>query len=693
MSFVAELRRRNVIRMAGLYLVGAWLITQVSSTVLPTFDVPGWVLRALIIVLALGFVPALIFAWVFELTPQGLKRDAEVKPEESIAPQTARRLDRLIIAVLICALVYFAFDKFVLAPRREVPRVAPATPALPNKSIAVLPFDNLSADKDNEYFASGMQDMILTKLAAIGDLKVISRTSAAKYSSHPENLKTVAQQLGVATILEGSVQKAGNSVLINVQLIDAGSDAHLWAEAYPRTLENIFGVEGEVAQKVADALKAKLTPTESATVASVPTRNPEAYDLYLRANVQLHRASEASALVPKVMPLAIGLYEQALAKDPGFALAAAELAQAHMNMYWFAPDKTAERLDAAKAAVDQALRLQPDLGAAHLALGQYWYWGHRDYAQALQQLELARSAEPNSAQVQQLFGAIDRRQGHWDEAIATFQQATTLDPRSSLLFEQLAFTYACVRRYADADRAYARAAAVAGDPIYERINRALNNVLWKGDLAPLRAALGSLKPGSDDYATNASFFYLLAWWSRDYTAAIATAETDAAVNWGDNGNVTLPRTLFLAMTHQANGDAGKARPIYADVRAQMQAALRQRPDDADVHLALGLAAAGLGLKDEASREGRKATELMPVSRDSFSAPGYLAWLARLYVLVGDNDEALDTLRQVLALPFSGITAAPAELKLDPAWDPLRKDPRFQKLLEEHANDDKAAAHE
>jgi serine/threonine-protein kinase len=525
-----------------------------------------------------------------------------------------------------------------------------------------------------------MQDMILTKLAAIGDLKVISRTSTEKYSSHPDNLKTIALQLGVATILEGSVQKSGNSVLINTQLIDAATDAHLWAEAYPRTLDNVFGVEGEVAQKVADALKAKLTPTESATVASVPTRNPEAYDLYLHATAQLHRASEASALVPKVMPLAIGLYQQALAIDPGFALAAAELAQAQMTMYWFAPDHTAERLAMAKAAADQALRLQPDLGAAHFALGLYWYWGHRDYAQVLQQLELARKAAPNSAQVEQYFAAIDRRRGRWDDAIATYQHATALDPRSGLLFSQLAFTYACVHRYADADRAYAQAAAVAGDPIYERINQAFNTVLWKGDLAPLRAALGSLTPGSDDYASNASFFYLLAWWSRDYTAAIAIAQTDTAANWGDNGNVTLPRALYLAMAYQASGDAGKARPIFADVRAQMQAALRQRPDDSDVHLALGFAAAGLGVKDEAIREGRKATELMPVSRDYFSAPGYLAWLARLYVSVGDNDQAIDTLRKLLALPFSGIVISPMLLKLDPVWDPLRGDALFKALI-------------
>jgi TolB-like protein/Flp pilus assembly protein TadD len=691
-GFLNELKRRNVIRMAGLYLVGAWLLVQVAGTLLPVFDAPAWMMKTLVALLAACFIPALVFSWVFELTPKGLKRDEDVKPEESIAPQTARRMNRLIIAVLVLALAYFAFDKFVLAPRRQAAVVAAVqqqdgTPVVvkpgdvpSDRSIAVLPFENLSEDKANEYFASGMHDMVLTKLAAIGDLKVISRTSTERYASRPDDLKTIARQLGVATILEGSVQKSGNSVLINVQLIDAASDNHLWAEAYPRTLDNIFGVEGEVAQKVADALKAKLTPTESASVASVPTHNPEAYDLYLRANANLRRGAEASALVPKVIPLAIELYQQAFAKDPGFALAAAEQAQAHMTMYWFAPDHTAERLASAKAAAEQALSLQPELGAAHFALGLYWYFGHRDYAQALQQLELARKVAPNDAQIAQYFAAIDRRQGRWDDAIATYQRATTLDPRSGLLFDQLAATYACVRRYADANRAYAQATAVARDPIEERINQAFNNVLWKADLGPLRSALGSLTPGSDDYAGNAALVYLLAWWSRDYAAAIATADNDSAENWNYSPNVTLPRLSYLAMAYDAAGNAAKARPLYAAVRTQMQAALAERGDDPDLHLALGLAAAGLGLRDEAISEGRKATGLMPVSRDHFSGPGYLAWLAQLYARVGDNDQAFDTLRQVLALPFSGMGISPSLLKLDPVWDPLRKDPRFQKLI-------------
>ncbi len=688
MNFLAELKRRNVIRMAGLYLVGAWLIVQVAGTLLPVFDAPPWVMKTLVGMLAVGFIPMLIVSWVFELTPDGIKRDADVSPQESIAPQTARRMDRTIIVVLVFALAYFGFDKFVLAPRREATQITQAVQssaqqaakAVNMKSIAVLPFENLSADKDNAYFATGMQDEILTRLAGIHDLKVISRTSTEQYASHPPNLKTVAEQLGVATVLEGSVQRADGKVRINLQLIDARNDSHLWAQNYDRDLKDVFAVQSDVAEKVADALKAQLLPEESARIASVPTQNQEAYDLYLRANAHYQRAYDQVALVPTEMPLAIALYQQALAKDPGFALAAAMLAQAHMRTYWQLPDRSAARLAAAKAAVDQALALQPDLGEAHVALGLYWYYGHRDYSQALQQLDLARKTLPNSASVETYSALIARRQGRWNDAIAGLQRAIVLDPRSSLSIDQLAYAYQSLRRYTEANPVFARAVAVTRDPTDEQIAQGINTALWKGDLAPLRAALASSTAGNDDYSGNASSFFQLGWWSRDYPAAIKAAQTNTAANWSVYSNESFPRQLYLAWAYQAGGDNAKARPLYTGLRSQMQAELLQRPDDADLHLALGFAAAGLGLKDEAIREGRKAVSLMPMNRDAYSAPSYVAYLAQLYVRVGENGEAIDTLQQVLAMPSGGGAISPALLKLDPIWDPLRKDPRFQKLI-------------
>src|SRR4051812_5103271 len=288
MSFFAELQRRNVIRMAGLYLVGAWLLTQVASTVLPMFGAADWLPRSIVILLAIGFLPALIFSWVFDLTPQGLKRDEDVRPEESIAPQTARRMNRMIIAVLVLALGYFAIDKFVLAPRRETTRSA--TPRVPNeaksvaiaKSIAVLPFDNLSRDPDNAFFAEGVQDEILTRLARVADLKVISRTSTQRFKSAPSDLRDIAKQLGVTNILEGSVQKANDQVRVNVQLINALTDAHLWADTYDRKLTDIFAVESEIAKTIAETLQAKLNSSAEHVLASRPTDNAEAHELYLK---------------------------------------------------------------------------------------------------------------------------------------------------------------------------------------------------------------------------------------------------------------------------------------------------------------------------------------------------------------------------------------------------------------------------
>jgi tetratricopeptide (TPR) repeat protein len=334
----------------------------------------------------------------------------------------------------------------------------------------------------------------------------------------------------------------------------------------------------------------------------------------------------------------------------------------------------------AKAAADQALALQPDLGEARVALAQYWYWGHRDYAQALQQLELARQSLPNDPTVELYVAYIERRQGRWDEALAGIRRAVVLDPRSSSALDELAQTYLDLGRYAEADQIFARAVAVTQDPTDELITQAVNTVLWKGDVAPLRAALGSLTPGSDDYAGNANVFFILDWWSRDFAAAAEKAETGTAVNWDDSADIVLPRRLYLALAYAAAGDDAKAKPLYVELHTQMQAALQQRPDDADAHLALAFAAAGLGLTDEAVKEGRKVSSLMPVSRDAKSGPGYVAWLAKLYVRAGDNDQAIAALKQLQSLPARGYCFSPALLNLDPIWDPLRKDPGFQKLL-------------
>lgn len=590
-------------------------------------------------------------------------------------PTRVRRIEKLLVA-LITGLLVLAF---VMLGRHPFMHHTDAVPAADLKSIAVLPFENLSTDKGNAYFASGMQDMILTQLVGIGGLKVISRTSTEKYPSHPEDVKSIARQLGVATLLEGTVQKVGNQVLINVQLIEANSGNHLWAQAYTRTLDNVFNVEGEVAQNVAEALKVQLTSAETARIDKLPTRNAAAYDLYLKAGAHANRAYDDPTLSSSELPLAISLYQQALARDPDFALAAAALARAHMQMYFFAPDRRNERLAEAKAAADHALALQPNLGEGHYALGLYHYWGHRDYADATTQLEMARQSLPNSATVELLIAAVARRQGRWDEAVARFRQATVLDPHSEYAFNQLGVTYQSLRRYADADRAYATALGLSKNPVGEHMAQVFNVLMWKGDIAPMHTALAALAPGSDAYVANIMSLYFDRLVARDYAGAVKVAESDKAENWDDPDNVVLPRILYVAWAAETAGDKAKAAAAYNEVAARSRNALVERPDDADLHLALGFAYAGLGKKDDAVAEGQRAVALMPLAEDALTGADMLEYQAQLYMRVGRPGEAIALLDRVLSMP-AGAVVSSALLRIDPIWDPLRDDPRFKALL-------------
>ena len=687
-SFLGELKRRNIIRATALYAAAGWLLVQVATQVFPFFHVDEWVVRAIVVAVIGGVVPFIAFAWFYEITPEGLKRQSEVPLEESITHQTARKLDRWIIVLLVLIALLLVVQMTVLRrPAGENPAAAP-TPssgspaaAAPAKSIAVLPFENLSKDENNAYFATGMQDEILTRLAGIRDLKVISRTSTAQYASQPPNLKIVAEQLGVANVLEGSVQKAGEQVHINLQLIDARNDSHLWAQSYNRELKDIFAVEGEVAQSVADALKAQLMPAEAERATAVPTHNETAYQLYLQANAHFNRALDQDVLVPRELPQAIPLYQRALDADPQFALAAAALGRAHMHFYFYAPDRSESRLAAAKAAIDRALALQPGLSEAHYALALYSYWGHRDYAHAIDELRLARQSIANSADVPRMLAAIARRQGRAADMIAGFQEATLLDPRSSTSIDQLGLGYEALRHYADADRAFAQAEEVTRDPVDERVTRALSVVFWKGDLAPLRSALAALEPGTDAYAGNAIGYFDLYWWSRDFANALRVARNNSDDDWSDTSNIALPRLLFVAWAQQAANDAGAVQ-TYAAVRKTAAAAVAQADDGhADPHVSLAFAAAGLGDKDEAIREGRRAAELLPPTRDAMSGAAVQAYLAQVYVRVGSYDLAFDALRGAVPL-FSGSAVSSAVLKLDPTWDPIRNDPRFAQLVEQ-----------
>ena len=682
MSFVAELRRRNVIRMAGLYLVGAWLVVQVAGTLLPVFEAPAWVMKVLVGVLAVALVPVLAFSWVFELTPEGIRRDEEVPPGQSIAPRTARRMDRMIIAVLAIALAFFAFDRLVLAPRRDaalvaatkqsVAKEAEAKPSPDARSIAVLPFENLSAEKDNEYFASGMQDMILTKLAEIGELKVTSRSSTEKYKSRPDNLKAIAQELGVARILEGSVQKAGDQVLINVQLIDAATDRHLWAQAYTRTLDNIFGVEGEVATRIAEALKTKLTPAEAAAVARIPTQDKEAYEAYLKANYYLRNANRSGDR--DELARAVPLLQHAVQLDPRFGKAYSLLALTYTKLTGHAEEQA--------VAARKALEINPDDASALIQVS----FVHSELGEHDQATDYARRAvrsEPGSMHVESGAGWTYAFAGRFEDSVAFFKRAVEIDPTSSTGHAFVAYALAELRRYEEARDALR--AGLARDPDDTNSVQALAeaHILGWGDLDAAREVLRSASQGPQQAIPIAQGWYEVDLLSRDYPAALAVLDQAPA---GVFTQGSLTKAHYQLQVFQAQGDVARARKAALDARDQLQVRIKAAPELPALHASLALALVGVGDCGEAMSEARRAVDLQPISRNAVWGVRWAHTQAQVLARCGRADDAIAQLRHLLEIP-AGIEVSVPWLKLDPAWDPIRTHPRFLALLSKAGNHD------
>src|SRR3989440_11832928 len=682
-NFFAELKRRNVIRFAGLYLVGSWLLVQVASTVLPMFGAPDWLPRSVVILLALGFLPALIFSWVFEMTPQGLKRDEDVKPEESIAPQTGRRMNRMIIAVWAFALAYFAFDKFVLAPRRvAAPHDFPTGASA--KSIAVLPFDNLSDDKSNAYFAEGIQDEILTRLSKIAALKVISRTSTRKYKSAPDNLREIGNQLGVANLLEGSVQKIANAVHINVQLIRATTDEHLWAESYNRKLDDVFAVEGEVAKAIADQLEAKLSGTEQKALTDRPTQNAAAYDAYLRGLSIEHKQYGYEAYQRAARD-----YVEAVQLDPNFAFAWARLAVLRSFLYFNAVDLNTNSAGAVKEAADRAMALAPEAGESWIAQGAYRYRVLRDFAGAVTAYKQAQIRLPNNSYLLQNLAFVQRRLGLWQEAEATFKKALELDPRDFQLLGSLGGEfYAYLRRFDEARAAMDRALEISPDSASVRASKAVT-FQNEGRLDEAAQELGRIPADTmDDFVVAPRINQAM--YERNFDTAISIIERKlSSVPAGQPLDAITELALVqLGFCQQWTGRDEDARRSFS----RAIEAIKPKPDtpvllDANgTSNVLALAYAGLGEKEKALEQAKLAVK--DYDTDAVNKPVAETALAQVQARFGDHDAAIAALPHLLEVP-AGLTIA--NLKLDPFWDPLRKDPRFQKLLQSPVGDEKAAA--
>src|SRR5213596_2412035 len=457
-KFFAELKRRNVYKVAVAYAVAGWALSQGIAQVFPVFDVPNWAIRSIVVLIIIGLPIALVLAWMFELTPQGIKRaeTADAMPVTSRQNKSA-----WIYVVVIGGLV--SIGLFFLG-RYTAPTLTP----LPAKSIAVLPFENLSEDKANAYFADGIQAEILTRLSRIADLKVISRTSTQQYQSKPANLDEIAKQLGVANVVEGSVQKAADQVRVNVQLVNVQTGSQLWAETYDRKLTDIFSVESEIAIRIAASLQAKLTGREEQALAAKPTNNPEAYDAYLHGLVFEARSNYSSDALFK----AIDFYALAVRLDPNFALAWARLSGAHALLYFNRGDTTVARRNAAREALENAQRLQPDSPETLLFLGYYQYWVLRDYGMAKATFGSVSKMLPGNSEVSYALGAIARREGHWDESVAYWERGLALDPRNTALLTEVAYTYAALRQFSAALKLYDRALNILPNELYLMASKA-----------------------------------------------------------------------------------------------------------------------------------------------------------------------------------------------------------------------------
>src|SRR5438105_834759 len=431
-NIFTELKRRNVYKVAIAYAIVAWLLIQAASILFPTFEAPAWVMKVFVSAIILGFPVALIFAWAFEITPEGIKRAEDVSPNESITRHTGRKLVWITVVMAIVAAGLFAYQFLRSKPSATAASstmLAPSGAAtIPEKSIAVLPFENLSDEKQNAFFTDGVQDEILTDLAKIADLKVISRTSVMQYKSGAQrNLREIGQQLGVAHLLEGSVQRAANRIRVNAQLTDARSDAHLWAQTYDRDLADVFAIQSEIAKAIADQLQAKLSPSEKNAIEQPPTADVTAFDLYSRAKNLILSTSFGAVAKPKLLQ-AVELLNQALARDPSFFLAQCQLAYTHDQLYFIGGDHTPARRALAEAAIEAAFRLRPDAGEAHLARAENLYRGYLDYGGALAELAIARRTLANDPHVFGLTGCMSRRQGKHDEGLPSLARALQLGP-------------------------------------------------------------------------------------------------------------------------------------------------------------------------------------------------------------------------------------------------------------------------
>jgi TolB-like protein len=669
-SFFAELKRRNVYKVAVTYAVVGWLVIQVTATIVPALHLPDGLTTTIVVLALVGFPVALGIAWAFESSSHGIDRTM-------VADAFKRRSQgRVWIYVTIIgaamSIGLFLLGRYSARTARsvsnELRRDKEYGSAIPQKSIAVLPLENLSDDKANAYFADGVQEEILTRLSKIAELKVISRTSTQRFKSTPTDLKEIAKQLGVANILEGSIQKAGDQVRISVQLINALNDSHMWAETYDRKLSDVFQLETDLAQKIAASLEARLTGQEKKQIAARGTSNPEAYDAFLHALAMSNRQGTQD------LEELIKFARRAVELDPNYADAWCLLTIGESQKYYF-PENNETQLARARTAAENAVRLAPDSAGAPAAFGAFNYYCLRDYDAALTQFQIARERAPNDSHTLTAMGLVKRRQGHIEESISLQQEAARLDPLNEDTWTNIGRAFRGLRRLGEARTMFDRARAIAPDDL-EVVAALAETYVAEGDLDAAWKIVEPVQFNPTDRGFGTKFG-ILVFQRRFEDAQRMIANVKSAKNLPPVFAAIGPSAL--AQLRLAKGDRGGARTLFLQAESKLNK-LRVAGENSLLFRTVLLGVeAHLGHRDEAQA---LADSLLETTRsDAWQLPNTEEDVARAYVALGDFDRAIPILRNVLRVPGVSVLTT-AYLKLDPSWDPIRSDRRFRKLCEE-----------
>jgi len=699
MSFFTELRRRNVFRVAAAYAVVAWIMVQIGEAVFPAFGVPDALFRGMVILLVLGFPLALVFAWAFEKTPEGIKLEKNVDRTQSITPVTGKKLDKVIIACLVVAVALLLVDKFFLQGRPladKSPQAAAQdaghttvdapsngngspsddyTQGVQERSVAVLPFANLSDDADNAYVASGVHEDILTYLSRVSELRVISRTSVLKYTGEHQDIRAIARELGVSHIVEGSVRKSGKRVRVTAQLIDAVDDEHVWAENYDRDLDDVFAIQTEVAREIVSALETKLSPREAALIAARPTDSIAAYDMYLRAREIMNRGEYSLKKYREAEPL----IKAAIAEDPDFALAYLKLAEIYGQYYW-SGETSPERRESVRLQIDEAVRIAPDLPEVQLALGEYYYRVMSDFQRALDAFDKVGAQLPNSSVVRERRGLALRRLGRWDESIESLRAAWSLDPANQQAGAVLQDTLDNARHWEES-LAIGEQQMDTGnaDPVFD-VRWAWTRLRFLGDLDSARDVVARIPLVHD--SSFLSLRFQLLFYQRDFEAILRLLDDPSIIDLFISSALAAYPEIWRGMALSGLGRHEEAGRSFQDAVRVLDGRKRIYSDEDGFHYSrLAIAQAYLGQREASLAAMARAREVLPESKDHVFGVYIGLDIAIALAVLGENQKALDQLEHQLQVP-GGITRW--ELYLDPVWDSLRKEPRYKALVAEVA---------